>query len=147
MTRPLTIPTDARTTRTATDAALATHRFLVDGVPVTYAGYTCLEHGERVCAEYASVSEAVGVWTVEPLNEVTNDNPPICPVWRIRMKHCAGERRWQGAGRSICVQWMTARRLLTSVATCAAPDATHVPARRTWTIEELSRHAPLTLRR
>ena len=44
---------------------------LVDGVPVTYAGYTCLEHGERVCAEYASVSEAVGVWTVEPLNEVT----------------------------------------------------------------------------
>ena len=42
---------------------------LVDGVPVTYAGYTW-EHGEQVCAEYASVSEAVGVWTV-PLNEVT----------------------------------------------------------------------------
>ena len=51
--------------------ALATHRFLVDDVPVTYAGYTCLEHGEQVCAEYAIVSETVGVWTLEPLNEVT----------------------------------------------------------------------------
>ena len=51
--------------------ALATHRFLVDGVPVTYAGYTCLEHGEQVCDEYASASESIGDWTLEPLNEVT----------------------------------------------------------------------------
>jgi hypothetical protein len=47
--------------------AQATHRFLVDGYPATYAGYTCLEHGEQVIAEYAVLSPQIGVWTLEEI--------------------------------------------------------------------------------
>jgi len=48
--------------------ATATHRFLVNGVPATYAGYTCLAHGEQVCAEYAIASATIGAWTLEALD-------------------------------------------------------------------------------
>lgn len=47
--------------------APATHRFLVNGVPATYAGYTCKAHGEAVIAEYARIPETVGTWTMEAL--------------------------------------------------------------------------------
>lgn len=45
----------------------ATHRFLVNGEQAIYLGYTCLEHGEAVLAEYATIQEIVGVWTLEEL--------------------------------------------------------------------------------
>jgi hypothetical protein len=48
--------------------AQATHRFLVNGVEATYAGYTCQEHGEQVCAEYATASATIGAWTLEELD-------------------------------------------------------------------------------
>jgi hypothetical protein len=48
--------------------APATHRFLVNGIPATYAGYTCLAHGEQVCAEYAIASATIGAWTLEALD-------------------------------------------------------------------------------
>ena len=68
---------------------------LVDGVPVTYAGYTCLEHGEQVCAEYASASETIGVWTLGTTERgdtmtykvalssmtLTGKIPPGDPLW------------------------------------------------------------------
>ena len=50
----------------------ATHQFLVNGVPATFAGYTCQPHGEAVIAEYATAVEIVGVWTMEAL---PNDQP------------------------------------------------------------------------
>ncbi len=48
--------------------AIATHRFLVDDIPATYVGYTCLPHGEQVCAEYAKLRPQIGVWTLEALD-------------------------------------------------------------------------------
>ena len=57
--------------------ALATHRFLVDGVPVTYAGYTCQVHGDAVVAEYARIVEIVGTWTIEALDATVSPIPPF----------------------------------------------------------------------
>ncbi len=75
----MTRPTDGHTRRCqhyakspATIAMLrcpkpATHRFLVNGVHSPHAGYTCLEHGQMVCAEYAKISAEIGVWTLEEI--------------------------------------------------------------------------------
>jgi hypothetical protein len=47
--------------------AIATHRFLLNGEPATFAGYTCQAHGEQVCSEYAVVSATIGAWTLEEI--------------------------------------------------------------------------------
>ena len=47
--------------------APATHRFLVNGIPATYVGYTCQAHGEQLCAEYAIARATIGAWTLEEI--------------------------------------------------------------------------------
>lgn len=57
--------------------APATHRFLVNGAPATYAGYTCQVHGDAVVAEYARIVEIVGTWTIEALDATVSPIPPF----------------------------------------------------------------------
>jgi len=47
----------------------ATHRFLINGVPATFAGYTCQAHGQAVIEEYKTVASIVGTWTMEELSQ------------------------------------------------------------------------------